>query len=207
MKIVVNISKKFKDISFSEYCNVSAIQRRGEIIIPNGLDYIMPGDHVFIICRDGDVQAVQTLFGHIEIDRNEKKRIMIVGCGDIGLYLATALDNNYTAYSYFAFTALGCDVKKGERENGEEYQYPVGPVLPKRIEEPLLWLFYKFGYIGKNADLPGEICCPNCGAQNSVDIPGGETVYDKQGLFRKSPGRYVNRRCKICGYKWEYIPE
>ncbi|MBQ3620243.1 MAG: Trk system potassium transporter TrkA [Methanosarcinaceae archaeon] len=88
------IGKKFKDVSFSNYCIVSAILRRGNVIIPKGEDYLMPGDHAFIICRDEDIDPVQTLFGHINEDRKEKKRVMIVGCGDIGLYLAGALDKN-----------------------------------------------------------------------------------------------------------------
>ena len=119
--------------------------------------------------------------------------------------LAQTMMTNYSSYAYFAFTALGCDVAEGVRENGERYQYPVGPVLPIRIEEPLLWLFYKFGYIGKNADLPGEIFCPMCGSLNTREIPESERhIVEKHGLFKKK-NIYVNRCCVNCGHKWEYI--
>lgn len=114
---------------------------------------------------------------------------------------------NYTHYAFFAFTALGCDVKTGYRENGVPYQHPVGPVLPKRVEEPLLWLFYRFGYIGANAALPGEIRCPMCGLEDSYELPEDEQfVIVKKGFFKKEK-QFVNRCCNSCGYKWEYVPE
>lgn len=122
------------------------------------------------------------------------------------LVLAQMMQTNYASYAYFAFTALGCDVMEGQKPNGELYQYPVGPVLPKRVEEPLLWLFYKLGYIGKNGPLPGEIYCPNCGSQDNYELPESErTIVERQGLFRKVQ-KYVNRGCAACGFKWEYKP-
>lgn len=123
------------------------------------------------------------------------------------LVLAQMMQTNYSSYGYFAFTALGCDVEEGQRPNGEKYQYPVGPVLPKRVEEPLLWLFYKLGYIGKNAPLPGEIYCPVCGSQNTRELPEDERVItETRGIiFRKKSEIYVNRCCNACGHKWEYV--
>lgn len=122
------------------------------------------------------------------------------------LVLAQLLQTNYSSYAYFAFTALGCDVEEGTADNGTKYQYPVGPVLPKRVEEPLLWLFYKLGYIGKNAALPGEIYCPECNSDNNYELPEDERIMRvKKGLFGKKDV-YVNRCCKNCGHKWEYIP-
>lgn len=120
--------------------------------------------------------------------------------------LALQMQTNYSSYGYFAFTALGCDVEKAVHENGEKYEYPVGPVLPKRVEEPLLWLFYKLGYIGKNAPLPGEIYCPECGSQNNYKLDKEErTIIVKRGFFRKEEVQ-VNRCCKKCGHKWKYNP-
>lgn len=121
--------------------------------------------------------------------------------------LATLMRNSYVWYDYFAFTALGCEVADKELENGSEYQCPVGPVIPKRIEEPLLWILYKLGYIGKNADLPNEICCPNCGSINhSYKLMDDECFLEiKSGFFGlKKEKKEVNRCCKDCGYKWYY---
>ncbi len=115
---------------------------------------------------------------------------------------------NYEHYAFFAFTALGCAVKTEQRENGEPYQYPVGPVVPKRVEEPLLWLFYRFGYIGTNAPLPGEIHCPECGAEDSFELPEEDQfIVVKKGLFKKKEKQFVNRCCNRCGCKWEFKPE
>ena len=126
---------------------------------------------------------------------------------------ATLMHNSYVRYDYFAFTALGCDVEDRTQENGNIYQSPKGPVIPKRIEEPLLWLLYQLGYIGTNAALPGDVCCPNCGSINeSYELMGDERfikVKKKNGLLGhlgfKSDTIKVNRCCKACEYKWYYV--
>lgn len=124
------------------------------------------------------------------------------------MQLVTHVRTCYSSYAYFAFTALGCPVE--EKKEGERvlYRYPVGPVLPKRIEEPLLWLFYKFGYIGKNALLPNEIPCPNCGSSNTLELPENDRTdtrkIDPLGFIKKKVP--VNRACKECGHRWEHNP-
>lgn len=114
--------------------------------------------------------------------------------------LAQMLYTNYDEYNFFAFTALGCDVI--DKEGG---YYPVGPILPKRIEEPLLWLFNKFGYIGENEpifDPKNRPKCPTCNSNKSRELPEDERTL-KIGWFKKI---HVNRECLECGHKWEYIP-
>lgn len=122
------------------------------------------------------------------------------------LVLAQQMQTNYSAYAYFAFTALGCDVQEGTRPNGEKFQYPVGPVLPKRAEEPLLWLFHKLGYIGVNAPIDDptkpKIPCPQCGRNDTDELPEDQRIMTTGwGPFKKK--YYVNRRCS-CGYCWNY---
>lgn len=56
-----------------------------------------------------------------------------------------ALRRGYKHFNYFAFSATGCAV-----EERDGLSYPVAPPIPLRIAEPLLWLFYKFGYIGSD---------------------------------------------------------
>ena len=58
-----------------------------------------------------------------------------------------ALRRGYKHFNYFAFSATGCAVEKMDG-----LSYPKAPPVPLRIAEPLLWLFYKFGYIG--SDVP-----------------------------------------------------
>lgn len=122
------------------------------------------------------------------------------------MYLSDMMEANYTKYSYFAFTALGCGTEEGERENGERYQYPIGPVLPKRIEEPLLWLFYALGYIGTNEHI-GPIYCPKCGGK-TYELPKSERMQILRkgflGLGRRE--EIVTRGClnPECGYRWNF---
>lgn len=56
-----------------------------------------------------------------------------------------ALRRGYKHFNYFAFSATGCAV-----EERDGLSYPVAPPVPQRIAEPLLWLFFKFGYIGSD---------------------------------------------------------
>ena len=126
---------------------------------------------------------------------------------DKDLVLAQQMQTNYSSYAYFAFTALGCDVREGTRPNGDKYQYPVGPVLPKRVEEPLLWLFHKLGYIGVNTPIDDptrpKIPCPKCGNLETEELPENEReLTTGWGPFKKRI--YVNRRCS-CGHCWEHI--
>lgn len=74
----------------------------------------------------------------------------------IGRYvpeLGIKLNTNYDIFNFFAFSALGCDVVEREDENHLRLSYPISAISPKRIEEPLYWLFCQFGYISPNEAL------------------------------------------------------
>lgn len=160
------------------------------------------------------------------------------------MVLAQRMQTNYTNYAYFAFTALGCDVKnfkkirddeyeriKRQREINNEppvsqyvlsndtslpdsifeqnnrgepsiYQCPVGPVLPKRVEEPLLWLFHKLGYIEVDTHIDDptrpKAPCPMCGCTNTEE---GEWPVTSGFLFLKKTV-YMNHHCLDCGHLW-----
>ena len=110
--------------------------------------------------------------------------------------LEQTLFNNYAAYNYFAFSALGCDVQNG---------CPVGPILPKRIEEPLLWLFYRFGYLAPSGQLytpaPEFPPCPQCGGYHVAPVPEAERAVTVRHFLRKET-YYVTYQCGDCGYRW-----
>lgn len=122
--------------------------------------------------------------------------------------LALEMVSNYNNFSYFAFTALGCNVVTG-RVNGIECQYPEGPIVPRRVEEPILWLFNRLGYIKANERLfePGKeiVTCVNCGSENTDALPAGTTI--TEGSFFKRRKIEVNRVCLDCGHKWMHAPE
>jgi len=71
---------------------VAAIFRRGRPIIPEGDTVIEADDEVFFIAARKNIRAVMR-----ELRKLEKpvKRVMLAGGGNIGLRLATALENDY----------------------------------------------------------------------------------------------------------------
>ena len=116
--------------------------------------------------------------------------------------LSILLKNNYSAYSYFAFTALGCDVEEYENAQGERYPAPKGPIITCRLQEPMLWLFNRLGYIGVNERLYSPavpiVYCPACG---SDETEGMEKTETSGVLMFKKTIRY-NRRCRRCQQEW-----
>lgn len=109
-----------------------------------------------------------------------------------------ALENfiniNYSCYNYFAFTSLGC---------GVEDNIPEGPIMPKRIEEPLLWLFHMFGFIGSTEPVVryGDEC-PHCGVSGRRKrLTGDERILvTRKGLFGKAKEwEEYDFYCEGCG--------
>ncbi|MDR2944892.1 MAG: Trk system potassium transporter TrkA [Methanosarcinales archaeon] len=89
------IGKPFKELQLNQVCTVSTILRGEEVIIPNGDSFLMPEDHVIVIARTDDVEKVEFLFspeiGHV---KKRKKKILLIGCGDVGFYLANLIDKD-----------------------------------------------------------------------------------------------------------------
>ncbi len=62
--------------------------------------------------------------------------------------LMATLRVGFSTCNFFAFSATGCGTEtRLDEASGEFYQYLVGPATPKRIAEPLFWIFCKLGYI------------------------------------------------------------
>lgn len=118
--------------------------------------------------------------------------------------LANQLNANYSRYSYFAFTALGCDVEEAN-DAGNRFQYPVGPVVPRRIEEPLLWLFHSLGYVGINQSIeyPNNLMCPNCYSRATFELPFDQRSVKIKTGFLKSRLVNVDACCARCGTRWD----
>ncbi len=75
--------------------------------------------------------------------------------------LMAVLRVGFSTYNFFAFSATGCATEvRTDEASGESYQYLTGPATPKRIAEPLFWIFCKLGYIKPHSPIlrpvPGE---------------------------------------------------
>ena len=67
-----------------------------------------------------------------------------------GSALMVLLENCFSRYGFFAFSALNCGTRTEEVEmNGEivKLGIPVSHPMPLRIEEPFLWLMNQFGIV------------------------------------------------------------
>ena len=84
----MNIKGHIQDISFPKNCNIIAINRAGEIFIPKKDDRVLINDHLMLLC---DSKALPNLRMMLQ-DTQTTHKIMIVGGGMVGFYLARRLE-------------------------------------------------------------------------------------------------------------------
>lgn len=123
--------------------------------------------------------------------------------------LATALENQFKYYNYFAFSAIGGpvreEVEKNEKnepiytEDGREkmVSYPVLPPVPRRIAEPLFWLFYRFGFI--KSDVPIRLPMPRKMPEHIEVPPTG--LKAKLGLGKPTYRPLTDEEKEVTGMK------
>lgn len=68
---------------------VAGISRDGKMIVPKPSDQLVAGDNIYFIADRDHVARTLGIFGHEEI---EARRVIILGGGNIGLYLAGQLE-------------------------------------------------------------------------------------------------------------------
>ncbi len=73
---------------------VVGIDRAGQLLVPTGDDQMLAGDEIFFIADREHVSRALSLFGHEE---KEARRVIIVGGGNIGLFLAESLERDNPA--------------------------------------------------------------------------------------------------------------
>lgn len=120
--------------------------------------------------------------------------------------LSNILNANYQNYNYFGFSALGCEVEEVESE-GVKTSIPMGPVQPLRVEEPLLWLFNQFCFIGSDSLVfkSTRLKCPECqklGGEPIRYVDEGNVFWKKLFAFFRSQKVNPKYRCVYCGKKW-----
>ncbi len=75
---------------------ILAILRGGEAVLPRGEERLKAGDDVYFVVDSAQVARGMAAFGHEE---PEAHRIVIVGGGNIGLYLAQEIENEHPGVS------------------------------------------------------------------------------------------------------------
>jgi trk system potassium uptake protein TrkA len=71
---------------------VVAILRQGKLMVPDRNSQMLPGDDVYFVVDSDHLPRVMSAFGHEE---PEARRIVIVGGGNVGVFLAESIEQNY----------------------------------------------------------------------------------------------------------------
>lgn len=115
---VVNTTLKqltslFPDLNVRVVC----IVRDNKVIIPTANDQMLPEDDVYFVVDKNHIERAMMAFG---VEREQAHRILIFGGGDIGLYLAGALEEEKT---------ISCKVIEKDKNRAEE----IASVLPSDV--------------------------------------------------------------------------
>ncbi len=70
---------------------VTSIIRDGKLIIPSSDDQLLVGDNIYFVAEKCHVERALSVFGR---DEEEARKIVIVGGGNVGAYIAKRLINN-----------------------------------------------------------------------------------------------------------------
>ena len=84
----MNILGPIEDVSLPKSCNIVAINRVGEIFIPKKGDAVQLNDHLMLLC---DAKILPSLRQMLHESQSSPK-VMIVGGGMVGFYLANRLE-------------------------------------------------------------------------------------------------------------------
>ncbi|TWG95585.1 trk system potassium uptake protein TrkA [Mesorhizobium sp. J18] len=82
---LAQLSELFPDLPST----VVGVSRNGRLFIPHSADQLIAGDMAYVVTTKEQVRRTLGLFGHEE---TEATRIVIAGGGNIGLYVANALE-------------------------------------------------------------------------------------------------------------------
>jgi trk system potassium uptake protein len=73
------------------HLTIVGIVRNGEGFVPSSSDHMLPKDEVYFVCESAQVLRVMAAFGHEE---PEARRIIILGGGNIGRFLAREIEEH-----------------------------------------------------------------------------------------------------------------
>jgi trk/ktr system potassium uptake protein len=81
------LSELFPDLR----ATVTGIWRENQMIVPRSDDYILNGDIAYVIAERGQIKRTLSIFGK---EKPEASRIVVAGGGNIGLYLASRIEED-----------------------------------------------------------------------------------------------------------------
>jgi trk system potassium uptake protein TrkA len=82
------LNKTLHEIELPKSTRVVAISRKGEMLIPSGRDVLLSGDTIYVL---GNLKSISLLSEGIRGKKRRLQRVMILGGGRIGFYLASKL--------------------------------------------------------------------------------------------------------------------
>lgn len=83
------VNKHIKDLDMPPSCLIVAISRRGGMIVPGGMDIVLPGDTLYVL---GLPSSIDTLVSKVKKCRQKKMHsVLILGGGRLGYYLGNRL--------------------------------------------------------------------------------------------------------------------
>jgi trk system potassium uptake protein TrkA len=88
------VGKQMQDLRLAECCIVSAVFREHEIIIPHGSDVIKANDHMVVVGKPEAMESLGSVFGS---EIHHKNKVLIIGCGIAGFYLAKLIEKEENA--------------------------------------------------------------------------------------------------------------
>lgn len=86
---LAQLSELFPDLPST----VVGVSRAGKLIVPRSADQLLAGDLAYVVTTPEQVRRTLGLFGHEE---PEATRIVIAGGGNIGIYVAAAIEKRHT---------------------------------------------------------------------------------------------------------------
>jgi trk system potassium uptake protein len=89
--IINTLLRQLTDLFPELNITIVAIIRDEKVIVPRGDDQMLPGDDVYFAIDNDHVARGMAAFGHEE---SEARRVVVVGGGNIGLYLAQELETD-----------------------------------------------------------------------------------------------------------------
>ncbi len=87
------LTELFPDLNIS----VVGIIRGDSVIVPSGDEHMLPGDDVYFSTDSSHMERALSAFGH---DEKEARRIITVGGGNIGLFIAREIEQNHPGVNF-----------------------------------------------------------------------------------------------------------